>query len=161
MTAAQKKKRRDEPGSEDEDFSDDDVQALDSDNLDDDDADTARRAGTKRKKNSSATKPPKRRRAAVPEEEDEGDLELKEGQEVVGKIVRAPKTGLGGLRMFQRRATIKPASPAVPPGQISQNTFDFLNKLREPECNDREWFASIPRLLTHFTLLTVDNLGSN
>ncbi|KAH9974159.1 hypothetical protein BGW80DRAFT_206040 [Lactifluus volemus] len=37
-------------------------------------------------------------------------------------VVQAPKTG------------------RVPPGQISQNTFDFLLQLKSPECNDREWF---------------------
>jgi len=115
-TAVQKRKRRDEPGSQDEgsdtNVSEDDVQALDSDNLDDDDddADTARRgrkAGAKRKKRSSAAKPRKRRRGAVSEEE-ESDLELKEGQEVVGKIVRAPKTGQGELRTFEHRAQPDP-----------------------------------------------------
>jgi len=107
-TAAQKRKRRDEPGSQDEgsdtNFSEDDVQALDSDNLDDDDADTA---GAKRKKRSSAAKPRKRRKERASEGE-ESDLELKEGQEVVGKIVRAPKTGQGELRTFQHRAQLHP-----------------------------------------------------
>jgi uncharacterized protein (TIGR02453 family) len=28
----------------------------------------------------------------------------------------------------------------VPPGQVSQNTLDFLAKLKDPACNDREWF---------------------
>ncbi|KAG8802227.1 hypothetical protein FRC17_006457, partial [Serendipita sp. 399] len=27
-----------------------------------------------------------------------------------------------------------------PPGQISQNTLDFLQKLKDPKYNDREWF---------------------
>jgi hypothetical protein len=146
-SAAQKRKRRDEPESEgensDTNFSGDDVQALDSDNLDDDDADTAKRgkkAGAKRKKDSSSKKPKKRRKEAASDEE-ESDLELKEGQEVVGKIVRAPKTGQGGLRTFQRRIQLDLSSLLVPPGQISQNTFDFLNKLKEPECNDREWLV--------------------
>lgn len=34
--------------------------------------------------------------------EDENDLELKEGQEVVGKIVQAPKTGQGEPGTFHR-----------------------------------------------------------
>ncbi|TFK21201.1 hypothetical protein FA15DRAFT_672761 [Coprinopsis marcescibilis] len=63
------------------------------------------------------------------DEEGEGDTEdrdavedaLKDGQEIVGVVVQAPKTG------------------RVPPGQISQNTMDFLNRLKDPACNDREW----------------------
>ncbi|KXN85780.1 hypothetical protein AN958_10845 [Leucoagaricus sp. SymC.cos] len=54
--------------------------------------------------------------------DEEEDIELDEGQEVVGKVVKAPTTGL------------------VPPGQISRNTLNFLNKLKDPECNDRQWF---------------------
>ncbi|KAF8178086.1 hypothetical protein K438DRAFT_1978053 [Mycena galopus ATCC 62051] len=50
------------------------------------------------------------------------EFDLQDGQEIVGVVVQAPKTGL------------------VPPGQISKNTFDFLLKLRLPECNDRQWF---------------------
>ncbi|KAF9652261.1 hypothetical protein BDM02DRAFT_2901205 [Thelephora ganbajun] len=124
---AKRGKRRDEPESEGEGYStsaaEDDVQALDSDNLDDDAemAKQEKKKGVKRKKDPSPIKRRKRRKKAGSEEE-ESDLELKEGQVVVGKIVRAPKTG------------------QVPPGQISQNTFDFLNQLKEPECNDREWF---------------------
>lgn len=108
-TTAQKRKRRDETESEDDgysaNFTGDDIQALDSDDLDDEVADTAKRrrkVGTKRKKNPSPTKSRKRRKKAASEEE-ESDLELKEGQEVVGKIVHAPKTGLGGLQAFRRR----------------------------------------------------------
>ncbi|KAG5340726.1 hypothetical protein C0989_000503 [Termitomyces sp. Mn162] len=43
--------------------------------------------------------------------EDEGLLELEDGQEVV-----------------------------APPGRVSQNTLDFLMQLKDPECNDRQWF---------------------
>jgi hypothetical protein len=95
--AAQKRKRRDEPASEDDNYNnssaEDDVQALDSDNLDE--ADTAKRGrktGTKRRKKASLSKPRKRAGSGG----ETSDLELKEGQEVVGKIVRAPKTGQGG-----------------------------------------------------------------
>ncbi|KAM5546152.1 hypothetical protein V8D89_000278 [Ganoderma adspersum] len=55
-------------------------------------------------------------------EDEESELELEEGQEIVGVVVQAPKTG------------------RVPPGQISKNTLDFLSELKKPECNDREWF---------------------
>lgn len=30
----------------------------------------------------------------------------------------------------------------VPPGQISQNTLNFLKNLQIPERNDRDWFKS-------------------
>ncbi|KNZ78886.1 hypothetical protein J132_09132 [Termitomyces sp. J132] len=55
-------------------------------------------------------------------DEDKGLLELEDGQEVVGVVVQAPKTG------------------QVPPGRVSQNTLDFLMQLKDPECNDRQWF---------------------
>ncbi|KIL66561.1 hypothetical protein M378DRAFT_123710 [Amanita muscaria Koide BX008] len=59
----------------------------------------------------------KRRRSEEASEEEEG-------QEVVGVIIQAPKTGL------------------VPPGRISKNTLDFLTKLKDKECNDRGWCVS-------------------
>ncbi|PIL28783.1 hypothetical protein GSI_08827 [Ganoderma sinense ZZ0214-1] len=79
----------------------------------------------------------------------ESELELEEGQEIVGVVVQAPKTG------------------RVPPGQISQNTLDFLSELKKPECNDREWFKlhePVYRLaetewkafVEHFTNVLVD-----
>ncbi|KAL0066108.1 hypothetical protein AAF712_006940 [Marasmius tenuissimus] len=106
-----------------------DSNALDDDD-DDEDTPTKKRTSTKRKRASTsespAKKPPsrkKRRRVAKDETEDEyEDLDLKEGQEVVGQVVQAPKTG------------------RVPAGQISKNTMDFLTKLADPACNDREWF---------------------
>ncbi|KAJ8095062.1 hypothetical protein PM082_010280 [Marasmius tenuissimus] len=105
-----------------------DSDALDDD--DDEDTPTKKRTSTKRKRASTsespAKKPPsrkKRRRVAKDETEDEyEDLDLKEGQEVVGQVVQAPKTG------------------RVSAGQISKNTMDFLTKLADPACNDREWF---------------------
>ena len=51
----------------------------------------------------------------------QSEVQLEKGQEFVGVVVEAPKTGL------------------VPPGQISKNTFDFLGKLNKVECNDRAW----------------------
>lgn len=48
--------------------------------------------------------------------------EPEDGFITVGRICEAPKTG------------------RVPPGQISQNTFDFLKELQDPKKNDREWF---------------------
>ncbi|KAL6298957.1 hypothetical protein BKA93DRAFT_830289 [Sparassis latifolia] len=107
---------------------DEDVFSLHSDALDDSDAmpkKTPRKRKAKTSMKSSPQKSPskkKRRRAKESDEEDDGDIDLKDGQEIVGVVVQAPKTG------------------RVPPGQISQNTFDFLAQLRKPECNDREWF---------------------
>ncbi|ORX41119.1 hypothetical protein BD324DRAFT_613287 [Kockovaella imperatae] len=58
------------------------------------------------------------------EEEEDMEVELEEGQEIAGRIYPAPKTG------------------QVPPGQISQNTLNFLKNLQIPERNDRDWFRS-------------------
>ncbi|KAG2006766.1 hypothetical protein CC2G_014512 [Coprinopsis cinerea AmutBmut pab1-1] len=69
-----------------------------------------------------------RKKASSSKAKDEGDdeefddVDLKEGQEVVGTVVQAPTTG------------------RVPPGRISQNTLDFLTHLKDPACNDRTWF---------------------
>jgi hypothetical protein len=91
--------------------------AYDSDDLDEDsDVQSKKRKHASPKKNQSP-----RKKARKTDEDDEYD-ELTEGQEVVGMVVQAPKTG------------------QVPPGQISQNTLDFLTKLKDPACNDREWY---------------------
>lgn len=90
----------------------------DSDDLDEDSDDQSKKrkhASLKKKKNQSPRK--KTRRT----DEDDDYEALTEGQEIVGVVVHAPKTG------------------QVPPGQISQNTLDFLANLKDPACNDREW----------------------
>ncbi|KAG9125498.1 hypothetical protein FRC07_007350 [Ceratobasidium sp. 392] len=61
-------------------------------------------------------------KATKKDSEDEYVSDDDDGPMVVGKIVKAPETG------------------RVPPGQISQNTFDFLMNLQDPAKNDREWF---------------------
>ena len=75
----------------------------------------------KKRKKRRVVSPRKKR--VRKEESLEDELELEEGQEVVGLVVKAPTTGL------------------VPPGQISRNTLDFLTKLKDPECNDRQWLV--------------------
>ncbi|GLB38548.1 putative conserved hypothetical protein (DUF2461) [Lyophyllum shimeji] len=120
-------------GEEDEadDSEDEDINKYDSDALDDDDFSVGtrkrkRRTSTaspqKRTKTNSPAKKNKPSRRAKTQEEDVDELELEDGQEIVGAVVQAPATG------------------QVPPGQISQNTFDFLAKLKDPACNDRQWF---------------------
>ncbi|KAF5333834.1 hypothetical protein D9758_017425 [Tetrapyrgos nigripes] len=108
--------------------------AYDSDALDEDSdfEDANADAGRKRKRKvvkppkKAARTPRKKRKVKKDEEdqenEDEDVVDLKDGQEIVGEVVQAPKTG------------------RVPPGQISKNTFNFLSQLAKPECNDREWF---------------------
>ncbi|KAJ3748375.1 hypothetical protein DFH05DRAFT_1472439 [Lentinula detonsa] len=112
------------------------AQAYDSDALDDDsdfngkevDEEDEEPMKSKRKRANGAGKqaktpsPRKRRRKADEDNEEDSNFDLKEGQEIVGEVVQAPKTG------------------RVPPGQISKNTFNFLERLADPECNDREWF---------------------
>jgi hypothetical protein len=92
--------------------------AYDSDDLDEDSDDQGKkRKYTSPKKNQSP------RKKARTDENDQYE-ELTEGQEIVGVVVQAPKTG------------------QVPPGLISQNTLDFLTNLKNPACNDREWYLS-------------------
>lgn len=100
VTASQKRARRDESEQEDGTSSgDDDFKALDSDNLDDEKVEATnrgRKEGAKRKKvGDTPTTKGKKRRKKVESDEDESDGGLKDGQEVVGKVVRAPKTGQG------------------------------------------------------------------
>ena len=93
----------------------------DSDDLDEDSDDVQSKNLKKRKQASPKKKQSPRKKTRTTDENDEYD-ELDEGQEIVGVVVQAPKTG------------------QVPPGQISQNTLDFLAKLKNPACNDREWY---------------------
>ncbi|KAI0315925.1 hypothetical protein OF83DRAFT_307107 [Amylostereum chailletii] len=119
--------------------SDEDIAALDSDALDDEEDEEEpapvkpgkrkRAAPTSKRSPKKAPARKARKKPDVDEEDNDEDFDdLKEGQEVVGRVVQAPKTG------------------RVPPGQISQNTFDFLSELKKPECNDREWFKLHARL---------------
>jgi uncharacterized protein (TIGR02453 family) len=107
---------------------DSEPESLHSDALDD--LPPKKRTRSSNSKSSSPSKPkPKRRKRKGKEDNDKdeenvdgSDVDLKEGQKVVGRVVQAPKTGW------------------VPPGQVSQNTLDFLMQLKDPACNDREWF---------------------
>lgn len=81
-----------------------DVKSLLSDALDDDsDPGTKKRGGGKRKRVSlgktprvKGSSPRKRHKNAATDEDEEGEVyELKEGQQVVGKVIQAPKTGHG------------------------------------------------------------------
>ena len=81
---------------------DDDAKSMDSDALDDDDDDDDELMGRSRKrkraspakKRSPRTKSPRKKRRDN-NDESEDDFELKDGQEVVGTVVQAPKTGRG------------------------------------------------------------------
>jgi hypothetical protein len=76
----------------------DDDQGLNSDALDEDDA-----PHRKRKRVSGGTKSPrktpaqKRRKKDESDDDDYDEQEVDEGVEVVGKVVKAPKTGKGAL----------------------------------------------------------------
>ena len=85
-----------------DDDDDEDVKSLHSDALDDDSDLDAKKLGRKRKRASQIKSPrakgssPRKRRKNADSDEDEGEgYDLKEGQEVVGKVVEAPKTGRG------------------------------------------------------------------
>ena len=74
----------------------DDVRSMDSDALDDDETTGNSR---KRKRASPAKKVSSKksslRKKKGDDDDDEDDFELKEGQEIVGVVVQAPKTGRG------------------------------------------------------------------
>ncbi|KAI0833561.1 hypothetical protein BC628DRAFT_1308413 [Trametes gibbosa] len=113
----------------------DEEESLDSDALDEEDLEVI--TSRKRKRTASVSKKSpahgkqssakrgrtssQKKQKTMPDDGDEDDFQLGDGQEVVGVVVQAPKTG------------------RVPPGQISKNTLNFLSELRKPECNDREW----------------------
>ncbi|CAE6540814.1 unnamed protein product [Rhizoctonia solani] len=81
------------------------------------------KAGKSRKSEAATSTRKSVGKRAKKEETSEDEYQSDEsGPIVVGKVVQAPETG------------------RVPPGQISQNTFDFLSNLQDPEKNDREWF---------------------
>lgn len=111
------------PGRNDESdrakFKEAQKKSYDSDDLDEDSDDQSK--NLKRKHASPKKKQSPRKKTRRTNESDEYE-ELNEGQEIVGVVVQAPKTG------------------QVPPGQISQNTLDFLTNLKNPACNDREWY---------------------
>ncbi|KAI6021395.1 hypothetical protein BKA83DRAFT_4281341 [Pisolithus microcarpus] len=67
------------------------------------------------KRKAGHDSPAKKKHKAQAEDEEKGisDVDLKDGQEVVGKVVQAPQTGWGK-------------------GRISQHTLDFLAQLRDP-----------------------------
>jgi len=88
---------------EDDDDGDDDVKSLHSDALDDDSDQETKKHTRKRKRASpvkprrtKGTSPRKRGKRAAREGEGEGEeYDLKDGQQIVGKVVEAPKKGRG------------------------------------------------------------------
>lgn len=102
---------------ESKEFKDASKKVYDSDDLDEDSDDQS-----KKRKRASPKKNQSPRKKTRRTDENEVYEELTEGQEIVGVVVQAPKTG------------------QVPPGQISKNTLDFLANLKDSACNDREWY---------------------
>lgn len=85
-----------------------DVKSLDSDALDDDDDDENESIGRSRSRKRKRVSPvktspkkatPRKKKKATVEDTDDADddFDLKEGQEIVGTVVEAPKTGRGAL----------------------------------------------------------------
>lgn len=142
-TQSPRKKRKTE---DDEEYDEEDVapQLYDSDALDDEFEEppitTKRKSRASTAKNSKQSKSPRKKRKQEASDV-EYDDDLEEGQEVVGVVVQAPKTG------------------RVPPGQISKNTLDFLNKLSDPTCNDRDWCVTLPH--NDCQSMLKPNTGSN
>ncbi|KAF8135481.1 hypothetical protein EV363DRAFT_1550634 [Boletus edulis] len=78
---------------------------------------------------------------ATVDDEHDSDVELKEGQEVVGKVVEAPTTWMGCMCCSHRMFFMTHKDTRQQPeGQISQRMLDFLMHLQDPACNDRVWF---------------------
>jgi hypothetical protein len=101
-------KRKKVPESEPEHNSDDgdassrdyedDARALDSDAIDEDDFPVKKPKPMRslpKKKAPSQKEPPKKRRKRAHGSDEDDDLELEDGQQVVGTIVNAPTTGQG------------------------------------------------------------------
>lgn len=119
---------------EDEGVDDDEVESVasvDSEELDDK---PVKKKSTSGGSFKDSTSKPKAKAKAKKLDDDFDDIELEEGQYIAGRIYPAPTTGLGKDSPVQLTA--------VPAGQISQNTFDFLSALQHPENNDRDWFKS-------------------
>lgn len=94
----------------------------DSDDIDNELVVEAMKARQSKARQARKSQPqPKRRKVS----NELGEIELEEGQELVGIVVQAPKTGL------------------VPAGQLSENTLNFLRKLDNLECNNRKWYVLV------------------
>ena len=127
--------------------SEDEPESLHSDTLDDEsDADTKRRKRKRgnipktKKATTRAQLVSPRKKKKAPQNEEE--LEIEEGQEIVGVVVQAPKEGWGKYIVLQLRCyrqVVYLSAIIAPAGQISQHTLDFLTKLMDPACNDRQW----------------------
>ena len=159
-TPKQSRRRKaasDDDESESEAYVDEDsdvgsILSIDSDAIDESDFETAAKGG-KRKRASIQNGSPKKVKPAAKKprnskskKEDEEFDDLEDGQEVVGTVVEAPKTGRGifihnmTFREKQALTSLVGLLRIVPPGQISQNTLNFLKQLQDPECNDRTWY---------------------
>lgn len=98
LSARTKRNFRARPKNDDVEESENSLE-LDSDALDESDDDRRKK---KQKKNTSRSTP-KRSRRKIKQNSDEEELELEEGQEVVGRVVKAPTTGLGGFTVHFTR----------------------------------------------------------
>ncbi|KAG5635843.1 hypothetical protein H0H81_009961 [Sphagnurus paluster] len=113
---------------EDDDDEEEVQREYDSDALDDDDIETGqkrKRGGAaspkKRAKKSTSVKPSSRKKPRTKHAaEEEADFELADGQEIVGRVVQAPKTGQGAFlskdlfSMCRDAVFDSPAGPDIP-----------------------------------------------
>ena len=106
---------------EDDDF---DEKSLHSDALDEDSDPELRPARVSgKRKRATPVKPrgakgrtPRKRRKSAQSDENEEDNGLKEGQEIVGKVIQAPKTGRGTYCIYLRREEQGPICLLSSPG---------------------------------------------
>ena len=101
--------------------------------------DRAKATSTKAKSSptKSSSSPSKKRKRA--DSSSSSEREPIDGVIMVGRIHEAPETGRGTTFDELEMERAHGYKLVVPPGQISQNTFNFLKKLQDPKKNDREW----------------------
>jgi len=92
----QPKRKRSRRDSDADPVSDEEASDLDSDALDDEPGSSPRKRKLTRTSTGKSKTSPRRKKATQSEEAEEGyALDLKEGQEVVGVVVQAPREGQG------------------------------------------------------------------
>jgi len=137
---------------------DDDVKSLHSDTLDDDSD-----QGVRKRKHASPVKPRsprKKRKNAKDDEDEEGeDYGLKEGQQVVGRVVQPPKKGRGKDLYTAARIINVNLSPQCPPVRYPKTRSTSFYSSQNPNAttvNGEDTLSLIRRFVTVFGYLGLD-----
>jgi hypothetical protein len=136
---------------------DDDVKSLHSDTLDDDSDQGVRkrkRASPVKSRRAKASSPRKKRKNATDDEDEEGeDYGLKEGQQVVGKVVQAPKKGRGKDLYTAVRTINVNLSPQCSPVRYPKTRSTSFYSSQNPNAttgNGEDILSHIRRFVTVF-----------